>query len=79
MTKKLGRRSRRLQADVLYHAEDAAEALREKIHPSEISFDDPRAAEYSRRYGEAMRRIHADKIEAWKKLRDATSDDQTPS
>jgi hypothetical protein len=66
MTKKLGRRLRRLRADVLYHAEDAAEALREKIHPSDIPWDDPRAAEYDRRYGEAMRRIHASEIEAWK-------------
>ena len=69
MTKKLGRRLRRLRADVLYHAEDAAEALREKLHPSDISQDDPRAAEYNRAYGDAMKRIHADKIEAWKKLR----------
>lgn len=66
MTNKLGRRLRRLRADVLYHAEDAAEALREKIHPSDIPWDDPRAAEYDRRYGEAMRRIHASEIEAWK-------------
>jgi hypothetical protein len=66
MTKKLGRRLRRLRADVLYHAEDVAEALREKIHSSDISWDDPRAAEYDRRYGEAMRRIHASEIEAWK-------------
>jgi hypothetical protein len=66
MTKKLGRRLRRLRADVLYDAEDAAEALREKIHPSDIPWDDPRAAEYDRRYGEAMRRHHAAKIEAWK-------------
>ena len=78
MTKKLGRKLRRVGADILITAEDLAEAVREKIHPSDISWDDPRAAEYDRRYGEAMRRIHAPEIEAWK-LRDATSDDQTPS
>ena len=61
---------RRFRADVLYHAEDAVEALRERVRPSGVSMDDPRAPEMARRYGEARA-----KARSWKY---ASTDDQTP-
>lgn len=72
MSRRTGK-AKRIKADALEWAEDTARRIREHVHSSDVSLDDPRAAEISRAYGEHMRRVHETR-EAYKRRVEGAGD-----